>query len=255
MFGRQQGIDIDYEAVDIGRNGFPARLQAFADSGGAGCNITLPLKDEACRLATHHGPAAMPSRAANTLVAGEDGWSAHNTDGRGLCTDLERHMDLVGKSVLVLGAGGAAAGVMGDLLEAGVGSLALSNRSRARAEALSERYKEVGEIGVVEWEAVPAQHMPDLLINATSLGHSAKSPPLPGGGNRAGTLVYDLNYGPAARPLREDCQEAGLAFADGLGMLVEQAALAFDLWTGRVPETRPVLEVLGAESVPGQGLS
>ena len=245
-FAESHGYELVYDVVDCGRQGFAARLQDFHDAGGDGANVTLPLKDEAARLAAAGSDAVCRAGAANTLIRDGDGWRAENTDGAGLVADLATVMDVEGRDVLVLGAGGATAGIMAALLACSPRRVVLSNRTRARAETLADRNADLGPITVIEWSDVPAADMPDLLINATSLGHQGQAPPIPRGPAPAASLAYDLNYGEAAVAFREAVEGTGMAFRNGLGMLVEQAAVAFECWTGARPDTEGLLQELRA---------
>jgi shikimate dehydrogenase len=222
-------------------------LQELADSGGRGCNITLPLKRHAWELAHRSSDAAARACAANTLVyEGAGAWSADNTDGRGLIDDLERQLGgrLAAARICLLGAGGAAAGILGALLGAGPQEIVIANRTLERAVALAGRHADLGAVESCTPDGIEARGPFDLLVNATSLGHLGEAPLIDRQWLSDGGLCYDLNYGPAAEPLRKVCASTGLPYSDGLGMLVGQAALSFELWTGQLPDTTAVLEAL-----------
>jgi len=264
-FARQFGLEVDYRAIEATAETLPGLLQELASQGGHGCNITVPLKHEAWKLCSNSSNSACTARAANTLLLeSADRWYADNTDGRGLVRDLNslEGRPLSGSRICILGAGGATAGILGDLLNQRPASLLVANRTLARAEQLCKTFS--GQVGsesiaagqstlspptspkAIALDAVQAQGPFDLIINATSLGHDGRHPELGPGMFHRNSLCYDLNYGPASTPLRRFCQETGVAYRDGLGMLVEQAALSFELWTAKRPETQAVLEKLTA---------
>jgi shikimate dehydrogenase len=246
-FAAQFGLDIDYQRVDTGVEGFPAALQQFKSAGGTGCNITLPLKQEAWRLAAQATEEVGLAQAANTLVLQPDGgWLAHTTDGAGLMTDLvdNHHVVLHGRRILILGAGGATASILGRLLAGQPSKIMLVNRNLERAKSLSQRFASLGKVTFSSWSDLPMQGVFDLVINATSLGHHGEAPPLAVSNIAPDGLCYDLNYFKASLPLKKFCEETGIPYIDGLGMLVGQAAESFAIWTGRRPETRTVIESL-----------
>ena len=247
MFGDQLGLDVDYPAIEATPGSLPDKLRALADSGGRGCNITVPLKRNAWELAQRSSDAAARACAANTLIFESAGdWFADNTDGRGLIDDLERQPagKLAGARVCLLGAGGAAAGVLGAVLGAGPQEVVIVNRTLERAVELAGRHADLGALEPCTPDGAAARGPFDLLINATSLGHLGEAPLIDPLWLSEGGLCYDLNYGPAAEPLRKVCAAAGLYYSDGLGMLVSQAALSFEMWTGQRPDAAAVLEAL-----------
>jgi len=251
QFAAQFGLDIDYQRVDTGVEGFPAALEQFKSTGGTGCNVTLPLKQEAWRLAARATDEVDLAQAANTLVLQPDGsWFAHTTDGAGLVSDLvdNHRVELQGRRILVLGAGGATAGILGRLLANEPAEVMLVNRNLERARRLSQRFGTLGKVTVSSWSDLPMQGIFDLVINATSLGHQGEAPPLAISSIAPDGLCYDLNYFKAALPLKKYCGETGIPYIDGLGMLVGQAAESFAIWTGRRPETRAVIEYLRRET-------
>jgi len=246
-FARQLGLSVDYQAIEARQHEFAARLDQLAAAGGRGCNVTLPLKHAAWEMARRSSPAAERARAANTLVFEQPGdWFADNTDGRGLVRDLARHLgqSLFGQRILILGAGGAAAGILGDLLEQQPAAICIGNRTPERAERLARSHAARGQISTCALDRLDTLGPFELVINATSAGHGGRHPLLPEQILTATGWCYDLNYGAAAKPLRQYCAAAGLRYQDGLGMLVEQAALSFTLWTGTEPDGEPVLQAL-----------
>jgi shikimate dehydrogenase len=243
-FARQAGIRIDYAAVEADSDSFPSLVRDFVRRGGRGCNITVPLKQVAWQLARSCSDNARRARAVNTLTFEESGeWVGDNTDGQGLVDDLLALSDcrLEGARLCLLGAGGAAAGVLASLLQCGPAEVVIVNRSRERAEELAERHRDLGTVSVREPVEGSDSGPYDLLINATSLGHSGGAPEVSGAWFKPRGVCYDMNYGLAARPLRQLCDERGIRYRDGLGMLVGQAALSFRIWTGYRPESAPVL--------------
>ena len=245
MFADQFGLNIEYQRIETGADGFPAALEAFRFEGGTGCNVTLPLKRDAWQLAAQSSQEVSQAQAANTLVyQPPSGWFAHNTDGAGLVADLAGNhgVNLEGQRILILGAGGAVAGILGSLLARKPRQVILVNRKLERARALARRFGPSGNIGITSWTDLPGQGSFDLVINATSLGHHGEAPALSASMFAPGALCYDLNYYKASQPLMVLCEGMGQSYIDGLGMLVEQAAKSFYIWTGKRPETRVVIK-------------
>lgn len=244
-FGRQAGIALRYDAIDCTPAAFPDALEAFAADGGRGANVTLPLKQDALALCAQASERARRAGAVNTLVRRDDGWHGDNTDGAGLVRDLTgRHrLDLRQRRTLLLGAGGGAHGVAPALLEAGIGEMFVVNRTSARADALVDRLGLPGKVHSRYYEDLAALGEFDLIVNATS---AAREPAKGGGGvprlptSLVGprTACVDLSYGEVAIPFLAWARAAGALHAiDGIGMLVEQAAEAFQLWHGVRPDT------------------
>lgn len=239
---------VDYHAIQCGLEQLPNALAAFRVQGGHGLNVTLPLKQAAIAHCVSLSDTAKASGAVNTLAwrDAQQGWHGDNTDGPGLLNDLRRlGIMLHGKRLLMIGAGGAAAGVLPSLLGAQPAALLITNRSLERAQALCARHA----ASQVLLQAVPldndlAGQTFDVVIQASSAGHSQAPVPLSGAWLADQAVVYDLNYGAAHQSVAQWCQQQGCAVHDGLGMLVEQAALSFALWTGWRPDTQPVLSAL-----------
>lgn len=250
-FARQTGEAIDYGRVECPLDGFEATLRAFAAGGARGCNITVPFKFEAPRLAARVTPRAALAEAANVLRFDADGWSADNSDGIGLVRDLELHagQPVAGQRVLLIGAGGAAAGVLGPLIEARAAAVTVVNRTPGRAAALVARHAALAaEHGCVLTAAgldAPGRSH-DIVLNASASSLAGAAVPVPASVLAPGALAVDLMYGPAAEPFLAWARAAGARAHDGLGMLVEQAAEAFWFWRGVRPETAPVLAALRA---------
>jgi shikimate dehydrogenase len=244
LFAAQFDLDIDYQLIETGAEGFPAALEAFRIAGGEGCNVTLPIKTQAWQLAAESSTQVIQAQAANTLVCQPSGdWFAHTTDGPGLVTDLQKNhaVNLKAERVLVLGAGGAAAGIIGSLLEAGVKQIVLVNRNLLRAQDLVNRFNGAS-VSATGWSSLSSLGSFGLVINATSLGHQGMAPELPESLFAPGSVCYDLNYFEASLPLESLCEKLGQRYIDGLGMLVEQAARSFYIWTGLEPETTAVVD-------------
>ena len=242
-FARQTGQDMTYEAILAPLDGFAESVAAFIAAGGRGANVTVPFKEEAFKLASRLSPRAQRAGAVNTLAFDADGMLGDNTDGAGLVADLTRnlHCTLAGKRILLLGAGGAARGVIEPLLEQQPAALVIANRTVSRAEELAELFGR----GVRACGFDAADTPFDLVINATAASLAGDLPPLSPRVFTADTLAYDMMYG-RDTPFLDFARAHGARTADGLGMLVEQAAEAFYLWRGVRPDTAPVIAALRA---------
>jgi shikimate dehydrogenase len=244
-FAAQTGADLTYTRLLGEAPRFAAQVREFFATGGCGLNVTVPFKEAAWELATELGPQARAAGAVNTLSprAG-GGLRGDNTDGLGLVRDLTRNhrVALTGRRVLLLGAGGAARGVLRPLLEQEPAELVVANRTAARAVTLVAGL--AGPVSGCGLEALSGRCF-DVMINATAAGLEDRVPALPEDSLMAGGVTYDMMYGnqPTAFVRWGRTHGAGLAL-DGLGMLVEQAAEAFFLWRGLRPETAPVVALL-----------
>ena len=246
-FARDRGISMQYDAIDALPEQVPELLARFAEDGGAGANVTLPLKQQAVALCDELGDHARRAGAVNTLVRRGNGWLGLCTDGRGLVRDLtERNgLDLRGRRVLLIGAGGAARGVAPALLDAGIGDLYVVNRTPEHADALADAMGQPGRVHPRYFDDLGKLGEFTLVIQATSAARGAGLPPLPMGlvGNRCACV--DLNYGEVAIPFQAWARASRADHViDGLGMLVEQAAESFNYWHGTRPETDPVYTAL-----------
>jgi shikimate dehydrogenase len=241
LFAAQTGQDMSYEALLAPLDGFPATARAFAAEGGRGMNVTVPFKEEAFRLATALTGRARAAGAVNTLSFADDEIRGDNTDGAGLVRDITANLGrtIAGRKVLLLGAGGAARGVILPLLAEKPARLVVSNRTAEKAQTLAEAFPGCEGGG---FEIIAGSDF-DLVINATSAGLSGGVLPRLTFAFAPGCLAYDMVYGKDTDFLRQ-AAEAGIASADGLGMLVEQAAEAFFVWRGVRPDTAPVLKAL-----------
>lgn len=250
-FARQTGQAIVYERVLAPLDGFAAAVRAFADAGGRGCNVTVPFKFEACALAPRRSERAALAEAANLLRFDAEGWWADNTDGVGLVRDIEQAagVPLAGQRVLLVGAGGAAAGVLGPLLRSRPAALWLVNRSPGRAHALAARHAALAAANGVALDAGGLDDAPAgcaIVVNASASSLRGQASPVHARVLAPGALAVDLMYGAAARPFLDWARAAGAVARDGLGMLVEQAAESFLDWRGVRPDTRAVLQALRA---------
>ncbi len=252
-FAAQTGSALRYEAVRVSPDKFAETVRAFFQGGGAGLNITLPHKQAAFALAQVPGPAAAAAAAANTLWCEADGLiHCDNTDGRGLVRDLmENHgVTLADRSILLLGAGGAARSVLGALLATGVARLHVANRTVARAEEMLQLVPDHAGVTAGGLEHLPALPPFDVVISALSAGLHGALPTLPDHILTADACCYDMIYAAAPTAFQAWARAAGAAQAlDGLGMLVEQAAESFLIWRGQRPDTAPVIRQLRAALV------
>lgn len=248
-FAVATGQQLSYERVLAPMDGFEATLRDFAATGGRGCNVTVPFKFDAFRLCQRHTERAALAEAANVVRFDAEGWWADNTDGVGLITDIERNarQPIANQRVLLIGAGGASAGVLGPLLQAGPAEVVVANRTMQRAQALCSRHQALADTHRTVMRASGLANAGtgfDIVLNASASSLAGDSAPVPASVLRPGTLVVDLMYGPAAAGFLRWAEAHGARTRDGLGMLVEQAAEAFTLWRGVRPATGPVLAML-----------
>jgi len=253
-FAELTGQALDYSRRLVPLNGFEAAVAAFrAETAGTarGCNVTVPFKFEAAALAQHLSPRAMLARAVNTLRFDQDGIHGDNTDGAGLVADITQHagVALAGSELLLLGAGGAAAGVLGPLLEAGPRRVVVANRTLAKAIDLVRRHAALALQHGIALEAHDLQSVPgefDVVVNGTASSLAGGEVPVAARVLKRGALAVDMMYGPAAAGFMDWAREHGAVPRDGLGMLVEQAAESFALWRGVRPPSGQVLAELRA---------
>ncbi|MGC4365188.1 shikimate dehydrogenase [Hydrogenophaga sp. R2] len=248
-FAQATAQDLSYTAIEAPLDGFAATVSAFRAAGGRGVNVTLPFKLEACSSATDPSEAARLAGAANALRFEGDRVWAENFDGVGLVNDIQVNLGhaLRGRRVLVLGAGGATRGALLPLSAQGPAVLAVANRSADKAHALRDDFAAHAALQTGGYADLAGESF-DVVINATSAGLSGEALPLPPGLFAPGALAYDMVYGKGLTPFLRQAQRAGVtALADGVGMLVEQAAEAFVWWRGVRPTTAEVIRRL---SVP-----
>lgn len=248
-FARQTGQALVYEALLAPLDGFAHTVAKFRAQGGRGLNVTVPFKLEAFALAERHTPRAQMAGAVNTLAFSADGILGDNTDGAGLVRDLSTNLEcpLAGRRILLLGAGGATRGALLPLLDRRPASLTIANRTPGKAEALVSLFAtRAGDttLDACGFDALAGRRF-DLLINATAASLAGELPPLPPGLYAEGALAYDMMYGRGhTRFMRAALADGAARVADGLGMLVEQAAESFTLWRGVRPDSAPVLAEL-----------
>jgi shikimate dehydrogenase len=251
-FAALTGEPVAYGKRLIPLDGFAAGLRAFMAEGGKGCNITVPFKFQAAALVSRRSARAALADACNILSFHGETIVGDNTDGIGFVMDVERNagVPLAGCDLLLLGAGGAASGVLGPILERGPRRVVVANRTVAKARSLVERHATLAQAGGVALDAVGLDEITgtfDILANGTASSMGGGEVPVDPRVLRPGALAIDMMYGPAAAGFMRWAREHGAVGRDGLGMLVEQAAEAFLLWRGVRPPSAQVLAELRAE--------
>jgi shikimate dehydrogenase len=251
-FAALTGEPVEYGKRLIGLDEFPQAVRAFVAEGGKGCNITVPFKFQAASLVTRRSARAALADACNILSFEAGAIIGDNTDGIGLVQDLQRNagVPLAGRDLLLIGAGGAAAGVLGPLVEARPRRIVLANRTVGKARSLVERHAALAREHGVELRASTLADISgtfDVVVNGTASSLSGTGVPVDAGVLRPGALACDMMYGPAAERFLHWAREHGAVGRDGLGMLVEQAAEAFLLWRGVRPPSAQVLAELRQE--------
>jgi len=246
MFAQQFRIQLDYRRFYVDVGAFDQAVDSFRAEGGQGVNVTVPFKIEAWELADERTDRAELAGAANTLWFSDDRIHADNTDGVGLCRDITGNLGfaIAGRRVLVVGAGGAVRGILGPLLDERPSGIMIANRSVDKAESLAGLFAGRARLETGGFDAIAGRRF-DLVINGTSASLQGELPPLPEGLFEDGALAYDMMYSRERTPFLRWAAEHGAAqLADGLGMLVEQAAESFYIWHGKRPDTKPVIEKL-----------
>jgi shikimate dehydrogenase len=259
-FAELTGQTLQYEKTWVPLDAFNATVHGFKAAGGKGCNVTLPFKTEAAALATECSPRVALAQACNTLKFDGEHIYGENTDGLGLVTDLVSNagFSLQGRRILLIGAGGASAGVLGPLLTQKPHCIWVANRSVDKAIHLVARHASLAEMEGVDCQAFGLTHEAilsqsfDLVINASSSSLQQAALPVPATVLQPNGLACDLMYGPAAQGFLEWARAHGTEARDGLGMLVEQAAASFQLWRDVQPPTQQVLAELRALVSPSQ---
>lgn len=248
LFARQTGQQLTYHLFESEPSHFRHDvLDFFFNRGGCGCNVTLPHKRAAAELVNELTSRAQRADAVNTILRREGKLVGDNTDGTGLLTDLQQNLGLRFNTprILVLGAGGAARGVLEPLLKLRPAMLLIANRTPEHAVELASEFSDLGATHGASFEAAALQQPFDLIVNATSASLQGTTPPVPAKAIGAKTTCYDMAYALGDTPFTHWARQAGAAVvAQGWGMLVEQAAVAFELWRGVRPVTRPVLNAL-----------
>lgn len=243
LFAKQTGQRLTYSRLEVPPEALSDRVVEFFAADGKGLNVTVPHKQAACLIARERTPRAEMAGAVNTLALRNNGLLGDNTDGAGLVTDLTRNLsfDLRGTRVLLLGAGGAARGALGPLLEADPEYVEIANRGEERATQLAREFSTLGSVHGCGFDAITNSTF-DLVLNATSASLQDTIPPIPPGVIGPTTLCYDMAYGKGDTAFTRWSKSAGAGRAEtGWGMLVEQAAESFLLWRGVKPDTAPVI--------------
>jgi shikimate dehydrogenase len=248
-FAELTGQDIRYTKREIPLAHFADSVQAFIHEGGRGCNITVPFKFEAAELATHTSERALLAQACNTLTFADGKIEADNTDGIGLVHDIEQNagLRLKGKRLLLIGAGGAAAGVLGPLLQAQPAHISVANRTLHKATDLVARHQAFASLQNTELTAHNLKELEgffDVVINGTASSLGGHGVPVDAHVLQPGALAYDMMYGAGAQGFVDWARAHGAVPRDGLGMLVGQAAEAFFIWRGVMPPAGQVLAEL-----------
>ncbi|MBE0474200.1 shikimate dehydrogenase [Rhodoferax sp.] len=250
-FAELTGQQLHYDKRDIAPGDFARSVHAFIEEGGRGCNITVPFKFEAAKIASRTSERGLLGRACNVLTFRDGQILADNTDGIGLVNDIERNagLSLKGLRLLLIGAGGAAAGVLGPLLQAGPAHISVANRTQHKAAELVARHLPLAAQHQTELEAHTLHGFAapfDVIINATATSLSGAGVPVEAHVLKPRALACDMMYGPASQGFLDWARAHGATPRDGLGMLVEQAAEAFLIWRGVRPPSAQVLAELRA---------
>lgn len=249
QFAMQTGQTLSYEKILVETKDFAREVADFQQHNGKGLNITVPLKEEACRLATKLTERARRAGAVNTLILhAENNYTGDNTDGIGLVRDLtiNHQTPLKDKDILILGAGGAVRGILEPFIQQQPARLVIANRTLQRATDLAHDFADISRLEVFEFHQLQGQQF-DIIINGTSASLSGDLPPLPAQLLKPGSTAYDMMYGKHDTPFMTWArQNQATNVIDGLGMLVEQAAESFYCWRQVRPETRPVIELIRA---------
>lgn len=254
-FAAACGIELEYTRIRVPRGELAAAVQGFRDGGGSGLNVSLPHKEAAFEMADVPSERARRAGAANTLWFSRHGIEADNTDGVGLLNDLQRNLGLplAGRRLLLLGAGGAARGVMAPLLGARPALLHIANRTAPRARQLADDFAALGPVAASSLADLPLQAPFDLVVNATSASVAGVTLDLPAALLGPSSAAYDMMYGARPTPFMDWATQHGVQRVhDGLGMLVEQAAAAFQIWLHTLPQTAPVMAAMRSRIAAGQ---
>ena len=245
LFARQTGQHLTYELIDASPEGFETAVRGFGAAGGKGLNVTVPHKEAAFALVDEASDAATTAGAVNTISIDHGQLRGDNTDGVGFIRDVtvNQRQALAGRKIIVLGAGGAARGIVGPLLAAGPSELVIANRSQARALQLIEHFGATQQLRALTFDELAELPPFDVLVNATSAGLKGEAPPFPPSLLGAHSFCYDLVYSLHDTPFMTWARAHGAArAAQGWGMLVEQAAESFHIWRGVRPDTGPILK-------------
>jgi shikimate dehydrogenase len=247
LFARQTGQNLTYELIDAAPAGFETAVRGFGAAGGKGLNVTVPHKEAAFALVDEASETAKTAGAVNTISIDGSRLRGDNTDGLGFIRDVTVNNGeaLAGRRIIVLGAGGAARGIVGPLLEQGPAELVVANRTRDRAEQLAADFGHPRNLRVAAFSELAEFSSLDVVVNATSAGLKGEPPPFPGSLVGPGSFCYDLVYSRYDTPFVVWARDHGAGHAvQGWGMLVEQAAESFFIWRGVRPATAPILKEL-----------
>ncbi len=247
LFASQTGQNMSYELIDAAPQSFETAVRGFAAAGGKGMNVTVPHKEAAFAIVDERSDAADRAGAVNTITFEHGRIRGDNTDGIGFIRDVRvnQRQTIEGRRVLILGAGGAARGIVAPLLECRPLELVIANRTIERARVLARQFPAAGEVYAMTFDQLAALESFDIAINATSAGLRGETPPFPATLVGADTFCYDLVYSVNATPFVAWARQLGAARAvQGWGMLVEQAAESFWIWRGVRPDTAPILKQL-----------
>ena len=245
QFAQQTNEHMQYDTTQPPIDGFAAAVEAFFANGGQGANVTVPFKEQAFAICQQVSERAQKAGAVNTLIKAANGEiHGDNTDGHGLVTDLLNHNIIIkGAKILLIGAGGAARGVILPLLAEQPQQLVITNRTLSKAQSLANEFKQPNFVATATEQL--SAHCFNIIINATSASLSSQVPSIPTQCMTLKTACYDMVYSKQPTPFNHWAEQLGITTTiDGLGMLVEQAAESFRLWRGVKPETQAVLTLL-----------
>ncbi len=249
LFAELTSQRLEYKAIQVDPGGFASAVAHFDATGGKGLNITVPFKQEAWALVNERTERAERAGAVNTIKFENNKMLGDNTDGVGLVNDLAKNnnIQISNKKILLMGAGGAARGVMAPLLEQSPAQLVIVNRTPDKAVALADAFSDMGNTKGCGYPALEGQQF-DIVINATAASLHGELPPLVDGLLAANAVCYDMMYGAKPTLFMQWASEQGAdRVLDGLGMLVEQAAESFYIWRGVRPDSQAVIEILRRE--------
>ncbi|MBA3581391.1 MAG: shikimate dehydrogenase [Gammaproteobacteria bacterium] len=240
-FAAQMQQALEYTRIEVQPEDFSTALNAFQDSGGKGLNITVPLKELAWRACLQRDEFAERAKAVNTIRFNADGTrEGFNTDGIGLVRDLTKHqIELPDKRILILGAGGAVRGILAPLLQQSPAELVIANRTLSKAQQLVSEFEDLGFLHAVELNNV-GKYAYDIIINATSSGLYNECPNIAADAINSHTVIYDMVYGKETAFIQWAKTQGATQTFDGMGMLIEQAAEAFRIWRGVLPNTQNI---------------
>jgi shikimate dehydrogenase len=247
QFSKEFGLKISYEKILSPIDGFQDTVKKFIDFNGQGFNITLPFKIQAYNLSKNLTPNARAAGAVNAIKIDNNTLIGENTDGDGLVNDLSNNLkqSLKGKEILIIGAGGATQGILKPILDCNPEKILLANRTKEKSLKLASKFLQYGKVCGFGLDQIKAKPV-DIVINATSASIDGNIPNIPKGVVE-GALCYDLMYGKETSFMKWANENSARKVSDGLGMLVEQAALSFSFWLGKNPQTKPVIELVRAK--------